>query len=332
MWTYQCQNLCNMVSASLACAALTLTDSSPHSMPHPHPRKHAPPPPFPPSLLHNITPFSVRISAALYHHLVDATRKHRANGASCHWHVNATLICLAAPPPSGARAARGCLIGGVMAASCMARLASAGATMCVERKWLKALCAREPQAMASISAGGKRCCHSAHVCTEHAGTGALPRGTKQATALPEWPPLPPPPPPRPAGLPAFRRIDLVCLFAAPILTGTLMTFASQRGAALALAAWNAATWGPQVLLLRWAAALGGMSPAAQGLLPPEPEPAPPQLALSPSRTTRPAALLRECRRQLRVFWGQSMALAILPLAMLYFSVLSLGLLMTSYLK
>lgn len=154
------------------------------------------------------------------------------------------------------------------------------------------------------------------------------------------------------GWAALRRIDLVCLFAAPIFTGTLMTFRGLRDASVALAAWNVVAWGPQVLLLRRAARMARLDELSgeEGAVPAE------EVGEAAGRTAfdpdgrgdtgeyedgkegvvppawYPGNLISNALGRLKVFWRQRMALAMLALAMLYFSVLSLGLIMTSYLK
>jgi hypothetical protein len=123
-----------------------------------------------------------------------------------------------------------------------------------------------------------------------------------------------------------------------------MTLCGLRVAAAALVVWNAVTWVPQVLLLRHAgrvASLWGLNSSPLG--PPQPHASDTQLSDDPEppadagqglkeRCACGVALISGSVARLQTFWRQTMALAMLSLAMLYFSVLSFGLIMTSYLK
>mmetsp|Transcript_38178 Transcript_38178/g.107875 ORF Transcript_38178/g.107875 Transcript_38178/m.107875 type:complete len:490 (+) Transcript_38178:357-1826(+) len=189
------------------------------------------------------------------------------------------------------------IIVAMVSASCFARLASTVATLSVERKWVKILCKDDPEE------------RTAQVCSE------------------------------------LRRIDLVCLFAAPIFTGCIMTVLSPAAASLALAVWNACTWIPSVVLLklsvRWSAhsefLTNGNPGADQGRRDPTPSQerqvlSDPSAGAAPAPSTRVSAAFVQSGTSLATYFRQHVALPGLALSMLYFSVMSLGLIMTSYLK
>ena len=118
-----------------------------------------------------------------------------------------------------------------------------------------------------------------------------------------------------AGLNArMRAVDLSCLLLAPIFAGALLQYAGLATAVLALMAYNAAAYWPERALLRAAAAA---APAIE------------------ARDTPPddvsAGSSSGWREALALYWRQPVLPAALALALLYFTVLSLGFLMTAYL-
>ena len=109
----------------------------------------------------------------------------------------------------------------------------------------------------------------------------------------------------------MRAVDLACLLLAPILAGALLQGCGLAVAVGALMAYNAAAFWPERALLRAAAAA---MPALEARAPAEEQPVGPGW--------REAAL---------IYARQPVLPAALALALLYFTVLSLGFMMTSYL-
>ncbi len=119
-----------------------------------------------------------------------------------------------------------------------------------------------------------------------------------------------------AGLNArMRAVDLSCLLLAPIFAGALLQYAGLATAVLALLAYNAAAFWPERALLRAAAA------------------AAPAIEARDSRDDDVSAgsSSSRWREGLAVYCRQPVLPAALALALLYFTVLSLGFLMTAYL-
>ncbi|KAK9815567.1 hypothetical protein WJX72_006024 [[Myrmecia] bisecta] len=113
----------------------------------------------------------------------------------------------------------------------------------------------------------------------------------------------------------MRRIDLTCLIAAPIAAGLVMTYFGTPWAILLITAWNLAAWFPECWLLTYA------QRQAPGLRR-EKEPTP----------TKPAPFLSKLANGWSAYIRQPVLPAAVALALLYLTVLSLGLLMTAYLK
>ena len=109
----------------------------------------------------------------------------------------------------------------------------------------------------------------------------------------------------------MRAVDLACLLLAPILAGALLQGCGLAIAVAALMAYNAAAFWPERALLHAAAAA---SPALEARAPVA------ERAVGP-----------RWREAARVYARQPVLPAALALALLYFTVLSLGFLMTSYL-
>ena len=267
------------------------------------------------------------------------------------------------------------LIAGMVAASCAARLASTAASLSIERKWVKLLCKSEDDQRMAVINSGTGAFAAAVSALQHGRCFTLMTATssvsKQLQRMPDWFHVLVHVP-----FAAMRRIDLLCLLAAPIASGFCMTYLSLRAATAALAAWNAATWAPSVLLLCHAGkTLPPSRVCSRGavglLLPPEHEdevfdsidttpddddgigvPAAAPLVPvddddeedceAPVGTRSGCMFYRLCygpARGLckgfglaRTYWQQPVAFPAFALAMLYFSVMSLGLIMTSYLK
>jgi len=165
----------------------------------------------------------------------------------------------------------------------------------------------------------------------------------------------------------MRRIDLLCLLAAPMASGFCMTYLSLKAATAALACWNIITWAPSVLLLCYAEEslplsssiprgrlmlneggldLDSVTPAAASAASGGDEaptiPSRPCDCETCPRDCGPMCcracsgpfenVLKSLRHHARTYWQQPVAFPAFSLAMLYFTVMSLGLIMTSYLK
>ena len=111
----------------------------------------------------------------------------------------------------------------------------------------------------------------------------------------------------------MRAVDLACLLLAPIFAGALLQGAGLAAAVLALSAYNAAAFWPERALLR-AAALAAPNIEAR------------DPAANAATEEGPG-----WRQALALYRKQSVLPAALSLALLYFTVLSLGFLMTAYL-
>jgi iron-regulated transporter 1 len=122
----------------------------------------------------------------------------------------------------------------------------------------------------------------------------------------------------------MRAIDLACQLLAPACAGVLMSTFGGRAAALASAAFCALAWAPQVLLLRAAV---GRSAALS---------APPKAAAAGGGGGGPeaqAAAAAQPSSAIAAYLRQGpLAAPGLALALLYCTVLSLGMLMTAFLK
>ena len=167
------------------------------------------------------------------------------------------------------------LLGVVVVAGAVSSLGALGATLSVEREWVKVLCALDSADLAATNA-------------------------------------------------AMKRIDLVALVAAPIAVGLLMTYGGPHpmaAATAAILAWNLGAWAPEWLLLRRAQAHSASLSAPR--------------AVSGDAAMR-AMVARSPLHQHLSSWAtygdQACAAAGVSLALLYFTVLSFGSLMTAYLK
>ncbi|KAL0018471.1 hypothetical protein WJX77_004008 [Trebouxia sp. C0004] len=118
----------------------------------------------------------------------------------------------------------------------------------------------------------------------------------------------------------MRAIDLTCLLLAPIAAGFLMTYTSITTAVVAIAAWNLAAWAPECYMLVCAQ-------RASLLLR---TPKQPNVKAEPTHAS--SLLLRLREGGWGIYFQQRLWPAALALALLYLTVLSLGLLMTAYLK
>ncbi|KAK9837511.1 hypothetical protein WJX81_007687 [Elliptochloris bilobata] len=116
----------------------------------------------------------------------------------------------------------------------------------------------------------------------------------------------------------MRRIDLSCLIVSPIGVGLLMTYAGTRAAILAVLAWNLAAWVPECLLAAHAVHRCDALQQPKAATGAEPGPA--------------KGSLRRMWRSWATYAQQPTAPAAAALALLYCTVLSLGLLMTAYLR
>lgn len=123
----------------------------------------------------------------------------------------------------------------------------------------------------------------------------------------------------------LRTIDLSCQVLAPVLSGFLMTFVGMKVAVFEIAGFNILAWAPEIFLVRLAQSYA------------------PQLKMKLSEGLAPELMEGEESKptgnHLRAFFGpiaayyrQKCSLAMFALAFLYLTVLSLGILMTSYLK
>jgi hypothetical protein len=158
---------------------------------------------------------------------------------------------------------------------------------------------------------------------------------------------------------AFRAIDLVSLLASPLASGVTMTYASPPAAVLLLTAHCLLAWAPELALLKWAIDASPRLRQQSMQAPPVGDAVPPQPGAAATATTAatatpggsgvsaesagPAAPSSRsggkassgdggCLLSWRLYFRQPVLLANLSLAMLYMTVLSLGFLMTSYLK
>ncbi|KAI8465599.1 MAG: hypothetical protein J3K34DRAFT_84448 [Monoraphidium minutum] len=114
----------------------------------------------------------------------------------------------------------------------------------------------------------------------------------------------------------MRAIDMLCLMLSPMAAGFLMTYAGMLPAVLVIAGYAMAVWLPECLLLR----------AAHRLAPQLREPKPP-----PPKPRRAAPLAALCAGW-PVYLRQPTLLPAAALALLYLTCLSLGFLMTAFLR
>ncbi|KAL3139042.1 hypothetical protein ABBQ32_005843 [Trebouxia sp. C0010 RCD-2024] len=118
----------------------------------------------------------------------------------------------------------------------------------------------------------------------------------------------------------MRAIDLTCLLLSPIAAGFLMTYTSISTAILVITAWNLAAWAPECYLLLCAHRLSSVLRQ------------PKQSSSKQEQTGFTSLLLFLREGGWAIYFKQSMWPAALALGLLYLTVLSLGLLMTAYLK
>ncbi|KAL3161599.1 hypothetical protein ABBQ32_010458 [Trebouxia sp. C0010 RCD-2024] len=112
----------------------------------------------------------------------------------------------------------------------------------------------------------------------------------------------------------MRAIDLSCLLLAPIAAGFLMTYTSISTAIVAIAAWNLAACVPECYLLVCAQRASAVLRAAKQL------------------TAKAEFACPRTDGGWGTYFKQTLWPAALALALLYLTVLSLGMLMTAYLK
>ncbi|BDA48594.1 Solute carrier family 40 member 1 [Coccomyxa sp. Obi] len=119
----------------------------------------------------------------------------------------------------------------------------------------------------------------------------------------------------------MRRIDLTCLIASPIMAGLLLTYGNLQIAIIAIVAWNLCAWLPECWLLR-RAQNSFTALREQDLMESSSTPA--------GQSTE--TVLKKSISAGRTYARQDVVLAAVALALLYFTVMSFGLLMTAYLK
>jgi iron-regulated transporter 1 len=129
----------------------------------------------------------------------------------------------------------------------------------------------------------------------------------------------------------MRRIDLLALMLAPILSGLLMSYCSMLLAVVAIACYNAAAWLPEARLLRAAQRRSAELQAPKRESYEQLGGGPPKSAAASVKAALAAPV-----SNLLSGWGtymrQPVLLPAVALAMLYFTVLSLGFLMTAFVK
>jgi iron-regulated transporter 1 len=173
---------------------------------------------------------------------------------------------------------------------------SVGVSICVERDWTKAMC----------------------------GADALALGRMNAV---------------------MRRIDLLCLMLAPIASGLLMTYAGLFPAVVIISVYNAVAWMPEIRMLqiaqRHSAALRLLKYSPSSMTSDDPAIATVVVTdVQQQQKASAAAILWSAVRapvvNLVTGWStyirQPVLLPAVALAMLYFTVLSLGFMMTAYVK
>ncbi|GAX73941.1 hypothetical protein CEUSTIGMA_g1391.t1 [Chlamydomonas eustigma] len=126
---------------------------------------------------------------------------------------------------------------------------------------------------------------------------------------------------------SFRAIDLICLLASPILSGCLMTYLSPASAVMVLGVYGLLAWAPELWLLRWACHASSKL-SAPSTTNKEAE----QQGGTATRSNGLRMALISLYSSWVVYCGQDVLLPNIALGLLYMTVLSLGFLMTSYLK
>lgn len=199
-----------------------------------------------------------------------------------------------------------CLVGITILAGALSSIGSTGATIAVEKDWAQAMWGHEPRQLSIINS-------------------------------------------------RLRGIDLGCQLLAPLASGVLMTLAGPVAAVACILAFTLAAWLPEAELLRrthdsWPS-LRRPRAKQQHLEPPH-QPAPHEVAAQDDDDGTPSAAPQRAGGQLppagasagRTPWPQAVAANVraylrqpalrpmLSLAMLYLNVLSLGFLMTAFLK
>jgi iron-regulated transporter 1 len=173
---------------------------------------------------------------------------------------------------------------------------SVGVSICVERDWTKAMCGSDTLALARVNS-------------------------------------------------VMRRIDLLCLMLAPIASGLLMTYAGLFPAVVIITAYNAVAWMPEVKMLqvaqRHSAPLRQLKNAPSSMASDDPDiAAAVESDAQQQHKASAAAILWSAAKapvvNLITGWStyirQPVLLPAVALAMLYLTVLSLGFLMTAYVK
>ncbi|GAX73942.1 hypothetical protein CEUSTIGMA_g1392.t1 [Chlamydomonas eustigma] len=127
---------------------------------------------------------------------------------------------------------------------------------------------------------------------------------------------------------SFRAIDLVCQLASPILSGCLMTYLQPPAAVMALGTYGFLAWVPELWLLQRA-----FSASAKLRAPKTVVTVPLDLVTGSNGTIPQLKVVPGVKKSSwGVYFRQHLFLANMSLALLYMTVLSLGFLMTSYLR
>lgn len=123
----------------------------------------------------------------------------------------------------------------------------------------------------------------------------------------------------------MRAVDLSCLLLAPLAASFLLQYAGARLFLLVFALFNVAAFVPEALLLRRAQL------KSSALAAPRAPPPPGGAAAGAAAPARPPALCARLCGPLWLYVRQRVVAAMLALALLYLTVLSMGFLMTAYL-
>jgi len=123
----------------------------------------------------------------------------------------------------------------------------------------------------------------------------------------------------------LKMIDLICLIVAPIVSGFLMSYCSMSVAAIQILLYNLVAWFPEVALIRYAVSHAPQLAIKSKTVTDELEDKPPLM----KRVVKYGMSLVE---GFKLYFRQACVLASLSLAVLHFTVLSFGILMTAYLK
>lgn len=127
----------------------------------------------------------------------------------------------------------------------------------------------------------------------------------------------------------FRTIDLCCLIVAPIVSGFLMTYVDSKVAIMEIAGFNLVVWIPEVIFARLAekhTPETKLEEMHQPLLVEDSEHG------EKTKNRKITSPISDIFTSLKLYYTESSFPAMFALALLYLTALSLGILMTAYLK